>query len=240
MPSLVGQDAVLELTLQHSSGMVNIVIFPAPAARYLVDVGCGTLYSEPQPLLDDWVFQNINGDWSRLNQFLDPHFRSCEWTVKYYTLDAITGMERAHELYSFAEVEFLPEDFRMISAIEARPDFVPNHGQVFVARAILHPAGAITDKKWVSLRNHEILLCAIRPGGTSARFRQVEVLSTEEDRERALLKHFNIQLTDSEKQAIVGRPTELQDMRSGSLQNGSGASGSSSLVPSIETDLEEQ
>lgn len=234
----VGEDAVLELTLEHSSGRVNIVIFPS-AARYLVDVGTGQMHSAPQPLVDGWVFQNINENWSRLNHFLDYQLRSCKWTLTYYASDDVTGMMYAHELYSFAEVEFLPEDFKIISAFEgAKPDFMPNDRAVFVTLALPRHEGRVHELRWVSLWNQEILLCKIPHGDTSQGIKRLEFLRTEADRERALKNHFNIQLTESEKLAIVGRPMELKAEQSGSPSSDRWGSGSSSDSSGLDSGME--
>jgi len=181
--------------------MVNLVTIDHKT--YLVDVAYGSNSPcRPVPLEQDVEFYGVYPqrgklEYKSIQKHSDPNQR-----VWVYSTRANTDSAWKEE-YSFVEIEFFPEDFRVmnLSTMTAPQSFFVQ--TVVATKVLLNPQTAepegvlILHKDYVKRRMGE-------------HSEIIETLQTEEQRVRALRDYFHIDLKPEEKRAIRGLPSELK------------------------------
>jgi arylamine N-acetyltransferase len=180
--------------------MLNLVTIND--TRYVVDVGFGSNDAlHPIPLKDGEfdLIAPVRGklEYRALAHHSDPSQRVWVYSVQ--------QSEQApwEDMYSFVEVEFFPEDFRvmnMTTSSAPQSFFVQN---VMCMRVLLkegtdEPEGVIIlHRDYVKRR-------------VGDKVEILQMLETEEDRLKVLQEWFSITLGEDEKAAIRGLPSELR------------------------------
>lgn len=184
--------------------MVNLVTIDT--TKYLVDVGFGSGEPlQPVPLQDGYQFPGIAVNECRLQlKHLPQLTHQNDPTQRLWVYSACEAMQGWKEMYSFTETEFFPEDFEVMSHfVMTRPQsyFVQT---VLAYRVTMSEAGELLD---------ELILHKDYVRRKNANFTEtLELLQTEEQRVKALEKHFFIRLTEREKSAIKGLASELKSI----------------------------
>ena len=181
--------------------MVNLV--NVEGKRYLVDVGFGSNGPMRPALVESGhEFTSIAPfrgrlDFKNIEQHTDPSQR-----IWVYSSQEKPDAEWK-EMYCFADIEFFPADFGVMNlSTMTKPQsyFVQT---VLAMRTILNAEAG--DAEGVMILHGDYI--KRRLGGKSE---ILETLETEEQRIKALEKHFQIVLKPEEQRAIRGLATELK------------------------------
>lgn len=186
--------------------MANIVTIGE--RRYLVDVGFGSNGPDaPVPLGDqqgpfpDETMQSTARQQMRLRRTTLPIHSDPSQKVWIYSTrpNPSSGWT---EGYCFTEAEFFPADFAVMNLstmTSPRCIFVQN---VVVVKRTVDSTGEI-DGLIILFKDY---FKTVKPDGSKV----VEDLKTEEQRIKVLREKFGIELTDGERAAIKGLPSELR------------------------------
>ncbi|KUI53100.1 Arylamine N-acetyltransferase 1 [Cytospora mali] len=184
--------------------MVNLVTIGG--RKYLVDVGFGSREpTEPVPLVHGYEYVNIAPRKGRLEfKHLSRYAEADDLAqgMWVYSARKDDGAEW-EEMYSFTEMEFFHEDFEMMNY------FVMTRPQSYFVQTVI-AYRAVMDVEAGELVGELILHKDKVKQGETQGDHALELLSSEEDRVKALERYFSICLTEREKSSIEGLPTELK------------------------------
>jgi arylamine N-acetyltransferase len=185
--------------------MVNLVTIEGK--KYMVDVGFGAREpTQPVPLEHGHEITTIAPARGRLElKHVDRQVTKDDpaqrvWVWCHSRKDG-GGWE---DMYSFLEPEVFAEDF------EALNYFVMTRPQSFFLQTVLAYRRVLDEATGDELVGEVILHDNVVKERAGGQERVLEVLETEEDRVRALERYFDMRLTEREKRAIKGLPTELK------------------------------
>ena len=178
--------------------MINIVTLP-DGQKYMLDVGFGSDGPiRPLPLVHGQVSQGILPQELRLvedniEHNTDPDQKLWIYQRRYSPEDEWTSM------YCFSEVEFLPQDYEMMSFWTSK-----SRKSWFTYR--------IAMVKMIMENETVIGTLSLNGGEVKRRIRgstEIWICKTEGERVEALKTWFKIELTEDERKGIRGLVTEL-------------------------------
>ena len=178
--------------------MINIVTLP-DGQKYMLDVGFGSDGpTRPLPLVHEQVSQGILPQELRLvkeniAQNTDPDQKLWIYQRRYSPQDEWTSM------YCFTEMEFLPQDYEMMSFWTSKSRKSWFTYRISVVKMIMKEETVIGT---LSLNGGEVKR---RIRGSTERW----ICKTEDERIEALKTWFKIELTEDERNGIRGLVTEL-------------------------------
>ncbi|KAI9844614.1 MAG: N-terminal acetyltransferase [Sclerophora amabilis] len=182
------------------SHMVNIVSIDG--RRYMVDVGFGSNASiQPLPLVDGKVLENVSPQSVRLLHANIPQNTDSDqklWRFQYRFDDSSSWTDG----YCFTELEFLPEDFVVMSYSTSTSRTSWFTQKIVCVKTLLEKNETIGTL---------ILFEAELKQRIRGKTELVATLESEEQRIAALEKHFHIKLNENECKGIRGTVTELRD-----------------------------
>lgn len=193
---------VLKVTCVHSLRDHMMILVAIHGQRYIVDVGFGTDSAlQPLPLQHNYEFEILSPrrgrlEYRALKEHTDPNQRVWVYSLSEDSLNWV-------EQYCFTETEFFPADFGVMNFIVTTLPTSFFVQTVLAMRSILNeqtskPEGVLT------LHAHEI------KRRTREGTELLETLKNEEQRVEALEKYFGLVLSQTERLAIKGTPSELK------------------------------
>ena len=182
--------------------MVNIVTLD-DGAKYMVDVAFGgDGATKPIPLVDGQITPNIGTQELRLvyDRIPQQTSQSQRWWIYQYR----NSVEKEwNSFYCFSEIEFLHQDFEVMSYFASTSKRSPMTSTVLVVKFLREEGeeGRVYGK--VMLVDGEVKI------NTDGKTRVVKVCKTEDERDGALKQYFGITLQEEEREGIKGMSTEL-------------------------------
>jgi arylamine N-acetyltransferase len=187
------------------SHVVNIVTLESngqEGQRYVVDVGFGgDGPTKPLPLTDGVVMHNLGTQevmlkYENIDSNLDPGQKL--WVYKIWNHEA----DVRKDVYCFAEVEFLPQDFSVMSY------FVNNSPSSWFTTTVV-AVKKLLDEHGKEVVAKETLFGAEVKRNMGGKTRLVRTCTTEEERVQVLGDMFGLVLSEEEREGITGSAAAL-------------------------------
>jgi arylamine N-acetyltransferase len=174
----------------------------------MLDVGFGgDGATKPLPLISEHVTQNLGTQEIRLLHSAIP--QQVDQSQKLWIYQYRNEKDKEwNSFYAFPEAEFLPADFEVMSFFTSQSMGETNFQTrtVLIVRFLL---GRVGDGEEEGIVGKVMLVNGEVKRNDGGKTRVVMTCKNEEERVKALKKHFEIELTEEEINGIKGRNVEL-------------------------------